>query len=108
MGTELLVYPLFTFMIVWLPGSCSSLPCPASHEGIRLQITSPGDENSKSVVHFLLNAYRFHVIAKSKNHKPSHRKSGTVCSVIGIIKTENRPLNLTRKWLKTQEKLNSS
>ena len=44
--------------------------CPASSESIVPHITSPGKaQNSKFRVWFLLNAYRFCTIVKSKNHK---------------------------------------
>lgn len=57
------VYQLFTLVIVWLTGSCGSLPCPASQERIILQMVNPiKDLNSKFKVWFLRNAYCFYII----------------------------------------------
>lgn len=54
--------------------------CPASPECILLHMACLGkDHNSKLGVLFLLNVHGFCTIIKSKNIKPNHYKSGTVC-----------------------------
>lgn len=55
----------------WSLTSGECLPC----------IDNPGkDQNSKSDVQFLLNAYHCHIIVKLRNSKWNHRKSVTICT----------------------------
>ena len=56
----------------------------AQHHKIIIQhVGSPGkDQNLESEVWFLLNAYGFWTIVKSKNQKWNHWKSGVVCIII--------------------------
>ena len=61
-------------------GSFTHQRCPASQDRIRPPISSLGKyPNPKSEVWFLLNAYHFPTIMKSKNCKLNHHKSGTIC-----------------------------
>ena len=54
-------------------------------ERVSQHVASPGkNQNSKFEVQFLLNAYHYHTIIKSKSpksnhHKLNHHKLGTVC-----------------------------
>jgi hypothetical protein len=51
-------------------------------KNVILHIASLGnDQNSKSKIHFLLNAYCFFAIIKLKNHKWNHCELGTVYTI---------------------------
>lgn len=67
----------------WLPW----LPLPGvMTEDHTAHITSPGKgQISKPDGWFLLNGYCFHTIAKLKNHKSYHCKSGAVCALLVVI-----------------------
>lgn len=68
---------LFTLVIVWLSGGCSSL-LAVSQKSIISYIASPGKaENSKFEVKLLLNAYHFCIIMKLKNPNLNHHKAVT-------------------------------
>lgn len=53
------------------------------------------DQNSQFKVWFLLSAYHFQTIIKSKSHKSNHLKSGTICISTFAL---NRPVN-THRWI---------
>ena len=51
-------------------------PVACHYSGIRNRFSGLGrDPNPKLEIQFLLKAYRFHVIAKSKNRESNHPKS---------------------------------
>ena len=69
----------------WL-GPVAHCCCPASHENVVPCITSVvKDQNSKFKVWFLLNAYCFCTVVKSKSCQLNHGKSGTICIALGVI-----------------------
>lgn len=66
---------LFTLLISWLTGSRGLLQLPSITREYHTAYCCVGkDQTSK--LWFLLNAYCFHTIIKSKNCKSNHCKSG--------------------------------
>lgn len=78
-------YCLFTLVILWLAGSCGSLPL-SSIISIVPHVTSPGkDQSSKFQIQILLNVHCLCTIVKPKKIiiSQNHGKSGTIS--IGIL-----------------------
>lgn len=80
---------VFALVTVWLPGSSARCCCccqPHEKAPRCVRITSLGkDHAEKFKVQFLLNAYCFCTIVKSKNPSLSHCKPGTVCLSIRCL-----------------------
>lgn len=87
---------LLTLITMWLTGSWTR--CPASiRERIGVHVASPGkDPNARFKVCFLLNAYHFHTITKSKSHKSNHNKSRIICIYLLMLLW---PTNFSIHWL---------
>lgn len=83
-----LEHQLFTLTIAWLAGSCSLLLLTSITREYHTAYHQPR-KMSEFKVQFLLNAYHFCTIVKSKHLKSDHHKSGTICIQYSLISSYN-------------------